>query len=157
MHKNSLYNKHPGLLTGPGCFYNKILRSIKGFTLIELLVAIIIIGSLVAFTIPKYTQTMEKTKTGEAIAILSALRQAQSVYEFETGGYTDDINNLDVTVPASANFNNVTVDTADPIATVDRNSADFDYTLGINANGDICCDPTTPASICDTIGYSTGC
>ena len=137
-----------------------ILFKKSGFTLIEIMITLIIVGLLSALVIPRFAGTIEKNKVSEAFSILSAVRQAQVVYEFETGNYSTTINNLDVTIPASDNYDTLFVDDVSSdrlIASVDSRSPTFDYTIGILLAGTICCTSNAPATACETIGYTTAC
>ena len=55
-------------------------RTRKGFTLVELAVVIVIIGVLAAFGVPKFLNSVERSKAAEAFAYLSAVRDAQERY-----------------------------------------------------------------------------
>jgi prepilin-type N-terminal cleavage/methylation domain-containing protein len=68
----------------------------NGFTLVELAVVIVIIGVLAAFGVPKFLQSVERSKASEAFAYLSAVRAAQERYQARQGTYATDITMLDV-------------------------------------------------------------
>lgn len=57
----------------------------KGFTLIELLVVVLIIGILSAVALPQYEKAVEKSRTAEALQILTSLRNAQALCQLERG------------------------------------------------------------------------
>ncbi len=81
----------------------------KGFTLIELLVVVLIIGILSAVALPQYQLAVEKSRAAEALVMMRELIEAQELYFLANGIYTEDINELDVTVPGKDNFlHNVT-------------------------------------------------
>jgi len=74
-------------------------RGRKGFTLVELAVVIIIIGILAAFAVPRFLDSVERSKAGEAFNYLAAVRSAQERYSIRQGTYADDITKLDIQMP----------------------------------------------------------
>src|ERR1041384_8823899 len=74
-------------------------RGRKGFTLVELAVVIIIIGVLAAFAVPRFLDSVERSKAAEAFNYLSAVRAAQERYQVRQGTYADDITKLDIQMP----------------------------------------------------------
>jgi prepilin-type N-terminal cleavage/methylation domain-containing protein len=79
-------------------------RGRKGFTLVELAVVIIIIGILAAFAVPRFLDSVERSKAGEAFNYLSAVRSAQERYQVRQGTYASDIADLDIQMPAPKYF-----------------------------------------------------
>lgn len=63
----------------------------RGFTLIELLVVVLIIGILSAVALPQYEKAVEKSRAAEAIQMLKALRDQQSLCLLEHTGESDCI------------------------------------------------------------------
>jgi prepilin-type N-terminal cleavage/methylation domain-containing protein len=127
----------------------------SAFTLLEIVITVVILSFLISMALPRYLITLEKTKTAEAMNILTALKDAQILYKYENGAYTATPGDLDVTIPTPANFNDPTVATADPIASIQRKTgAPYDYTLTIDANGAIKCAEVSPAGICVNVGCS---
>jgi prepilin-type N-terminal cleavage/methylation domain-containing protein len=63
------------------------LKTRKGFTLVELAVVIVIIGVLAAFGVPKFLQSVEKSKAAEAFNYWSAVQSAQERYIAQNGRY----------------------------------------------------------------------
>jgi type IV pilus assembly protein PilA len=85
---------------------NSILRhrGRKGFTLVELAVVIIIIGVLAAFGVPRFLDSVERSKAAEAFNYMSAVRAAQERYQVRQGTYADDLTKLDIQMPQPKYF-----------------------------------------------------
>ena len=85
----------------------KINRNSKGFTLIELLIVIAIIGILAAIAIPQYVGYTRKTKVGEVVHSMGAVKNALIAYYTEKGTFTltcadaDSINTTVGILPAT--------------------------------------------------------
>ena len=131
----------------------------QGYTLGEVIVVIIILGILTALALPSFSSSVEKTKTGEGVQILEALRNAQNLYKFENGSFADDSNigELHITIPSQLkHFNTATMHLNNPggsgkVAEIKRNG-DL-YTLEINDLGHITCTNSTPATLCARMGF----
>src|SRR5260221_8938037 len=80
------------------------VKTRKGFTLVELAVVVVIIGVLAAFGVPRFLQSVERSKASEAFAYLSAVRTAQERYLSREGIYADDVTKLDFQAPAPKYF-----------------------------------------------------
>lgn len=75
-----------------------------GFTLVELAIVIVIIGVLAAFGVPRFRDSVERSKAAEAFNYLSAVRTAQERYHGREGTYADAVSKLDVKLPAPKYF-----------------------------------------------------
>lgn len=63
------------------------MRQQRGFTLTELLITIAILGILASLTVPRLFPQTERARAGEAITILSAIRQGEEAFRLENGVY----------------------------------------------------------------------
>lgn len=75
-----------------------------GFTLVELAIVIVIIGVLASFGVPRFRDAVERSKAGESLNYLSAIRSAQERYASREGTYTSDLADLDVQFPSPKYF-----------------------------------------------------
>jgi len=126
-------------------------RRSSAFTILEIMIVIVIMAVLATIAIPRYSVTMEKTRSTEGVQILQALVQAQKVYRFENGSFTNDINNLEITIPTPQHFNTPTVSTTDPIATITRQNSR--YTLSMTQNGVTTCSGDGGSGLCTQLGF----
>lgn len=76
----------------------------KGFTLIELLVVVLIIGILASVALPTYTRAVDKARATEALSAMKTLVDAQNIYYLANNNYTDELEELDITVPEMKDF-----------------------------------------------------
>ena len=76
----------------------------RGFTLIELLVVVLIIGILAAVAVPQYQKAVARAHAVDAVTNLKAITDAQEVYYLANGEYTDNLEDLDVSVNADGTY-----------------------------------------------------
>ena len=76
----------------------------RGFTLVELAIVIVIIGVLASFGVPRFRDAVERSKAGESMNYLSAVRAAQERFHAREGTYADEMGDLDNSIPAPKNF-----------------------------------------------------
>ncbi|BCB27607.1 type II secretion system pseudopilin OxpG [Sulfurimicrobium lacus] len=71
-----------------------MFRRIKAFTLVELLVVLAIIALLLSLAVPRYFQSIEKSKETVLRDNLSLTRQALDKYYGDNGKYPDSLDML---------------------------------------------------------------
>jgi prepilin-type N-terminal cleavage/methylation domain-containing protein len=76
----------------------------RGFTLIEVLIVVLIIGLLAVLVVPRYFGQNERGYVSEAVAMLSAIRQAEVSYYLENAAYTATLASLDIDTSMSTKF-----------------------------------------------------
>ena len=67
----------------------------NGFTMVELVVVIVILGVLAGFGVPRFLQSVERSKAAEAFAYLSVIGASQERYLAREGTYAGALNDLD--------------------------------------------------------------
>ena len=70
----------------------------RGFTLVELAVVIVLIGALAAFGMPRFINSVERSKASEAFAYLEAVRASQERYFELNGVYALTTEDLDLEI-----------------------------------------------------------
>ena len=70
------------------CEAKRMRRS--GFTLIEVLIVVVITGFLAALALPLYSRYVATSRQATAQAQLAAIQQAQQIYKFQYGTYTNN-------------------------------------------------------------------
>jgi len=121
----------------------KKLRVQKGFTLVELAVVIVIIGMLAAFGVPKFLNSVEKSKAAEAFDYLLAIQGSQERYLTQNGVYATAISSLDIILPTPQYFNvgsimptNSSTGAPDWSLELDRNAnSSYAYNVIFTSNG----------------------
>ena len=68
----------------------------KGFALIELLVVVLIMGILASVAMPQYFKSVEKSRSAEAIEVLSAIVDAEEREHMKKWAYNAKLAQLDV-------------------------------------------------------------
>lgn len=84
---------------------SRIVRKPRGgFTLVELAVVVVIIGVLAAFGVPRFLESVERSKASEAFGYLAAVRSAQERYQAREGHYAAAVTDLDIDYAAPKYF-----------------------------------------------------
>jgi prepilin-type N-terminal cleavage/methylation domain-containing protein len=107
--------------------------STRSFTLTEVIIVVIVIGILVAFAMPQFRATKERSLDKEAKAAVALIQAAEKIYKMEEGPYypwpagsTSNITNINtwlkLSLPSSSGWTYV-VDSANQQATATRNIA----------------------------------
>ena len=89
-------------------------RNESGFTLVELAVVVVIIGILAAFAVPKFLNSVERSKAAESFNYLSTVQTAQERYHARQGSYAAAMGDLDVDLPVLEYFETTGIDESDP-------------------------------------------
>jgi len=140
------------------------IRNRKGFTLVELAVVIVIIGVLAAFGVPKFLQSVEKSKATEAFNYWSSVQAAQERYIAQNGVYwaTANTDSLDIVLPTLQYFSAPTI-TASPggtgnptwngsLARIASSSSYGAYTVAWSQDGFDAANSTIPQTISPVTG-----
>ena len=75
------------------------MKNKNAFTLIEILVVVLIIGILAAIALPQYNMAVLKSRYVQAMTLADAIWKDQQDYYLANGSYTDDIDDLSITLP----------------------------------------------------------
>ena len=78
------------------------MKTNKGFTLIELLVVVLIIGILAAIAVPQYQKAVGKSRLATIKNLVQSIANAEENYYLANNDYTDNFNDLDVSIPNNA-------------------------------------------------------
>ena len=125
------------------------LQAKRGFSLIEIIVVLIIIGVLGGLVYPTYTNTIERTRTGEALEILGSMRRAQEAYSLEFGTYATNPALLDVTMTTPTYFDAPTIGGTASAPFLLINRTGDGYRLNMTIAGTVTCTGVD----CTRIGY----
>jgi general secretion pathway protein G len=82
------------------------LRHARGFTLLELLVVVVIIGLLAGIVVPRYFDTLEKSKSKIVHAQLDSFEKALEQYRLDVGKLPTNEQGLDSLLTAPAGVSN---------------------------------------------------
>ena len=97
-----------------------------GFTLVQLAVVVVIIGVLAAFAVPRFMDSVERSKAAESYNYLATVHSAQEHYHARQGQYSTDLTKLDVKLTTPTYF---TVGTVDVPATATSIETGWELTL----------------------------
>jgi prepilin-type N-terminal cleavage/methylation domain-containing protein len=140
------------------------IRNRRGFTLVELAVVIVIIGVLAAFGVPKFLQSVEKSKASEAFNYWSSVQAAQERYMSQNGVYwqTSNTDTLDIVLPTLQYFSAPTITSSNAtagaptwkgsLARIAGSSSYGAYTVSWNQDGFDAANSTIPQAISPVSG-----
>lgn len=113
----------------------------KAFTLTEILVVIVVLASLSAVAIPQYKKMIEARKTGEAEAVLTAVRTEQE-RRCAVGKTYTTLDQLSEFVPKTETQNFTYSQSTDGQGLIASSKGDYKYSLKILTyrDGRICCE-----------------
>ena len=111
----------------------------KAFTLTELLVVVILIGTLSAIVLPKFSKVFETRKTTEAEGVMAAVRTEQERRCALDKPYTNDAEKLEGILPSTSKHYTYTLDNTGMLATSKGN---YSYALKMPSyeDGRVCCE-----------------
>ena len=148
------------------------LKTRRGFTLVELAVVIVIIGVLAAFGVPKFLQSVEKSKATEAFNYWSAVQSAEERYIAQNGVYWDTSTaaplptTLDIVLPTLQYFDMTSITATNPggglptwtgILTRKTGTSSYGgYTVGWTQEGFSSTNSTIPQTISPVTGDAAG-
>ena len=114
----------------------------RGFTLLELLMVVIIIAILAAIALPQYFRTVERSRSGEALQVLAAVRGSQLRYYAQYLGYATAVANLDIDVPASTSWNFTSTVSSNLIGAARNGVANANVNMNV-ISGSVCSSNTS--------------
>ena len=80
------------------------MKTIKGFTLVELIIVIIIVGILSIVSTTIYQFYTERARLTEALSILRAIADSNTLYYTEHNTWCNDIRNLHIQIEGKTDF-----------------------------------------------------
>ncbi len=127
----------------------------KAFTLTELLVVVIVLGTLAAVAVPKFSRVLETRRTGEAEAMLSAVRTEQEKRCTLGQNYTGDFSKMNTVAYAKSagsqgQTSNYTYTLTSTGVEAVRSGKDYVLKIPSYKTGEICCE----GSGCDALNKS---
>jgi len=77
----------------------RMRRSSSGFTLMELLIVVIVVGILATIALPQFRNMVNRARMAEARNTVGAILTAELAYFQENTAFTNNLGQLDVTIP----------------------------------------------------------
>ncbi len=127
----------------------------RAFTLTELLVVVIVLGTLAAVAVPKFSRVLETRRTSEAEKLLSAVRTEQEKRCSLGQNYTGDLGNIPTvayakTSASQGKTSNYTYTLTSTGIEASRSGKDYVIKIPSYKTGQMCCE----GSGCDALNKS---
>jgi prepilin-type N-terminal cleavage/methylation domain-containing protein len=107
-----------------------VSRRRAGFTLSECALALVIMGVLAAFGVPRFNQGVERSKAAEAFAYGASVRSAQDRYRSHHQTYANTLADLDIAFTAPRFF------AVGPVRPGSSGSIEDSWSLTLTRTGD---------------------
>jgi len=104
----------------------------RGLSLMEIMITLVIVAVIAGLAYPRYQKMVARSKQTEAKTILQALYVAQDLYRTANQQYTDQMDDLDLSVPGDAKYTYSLM--------VTENGAGFLAKANANLDGDVAVD-----------------
>lgn len=91
------------------CVKIKKIKEVSAYTMTEILTVVIVASVLLVLVLPRITDRVRKTQVVEGIKILTAVREAQSVFFYENQDHASNPNQLEIDISTMGHFQNLAI------------------------------------------------